>query len=235
MPKTLDSGMTLGEQVKFELVIFDCDGVLVDSEGIANTVLAEMLNELGLKVTLEDMFAHFVGHSMSACLKIIEGRLGRPVPEDFVSDYMERTATAFSRELKSVTGIEEVLKNVGIPYCVASSGDYDKMQMTLGLTGLLRQFDGKLFSVSEVARGKPHPDVFLYAAERMGAIPARCAVVEDSELGVRAGVAAGMVVFGYAELSDPKRLSAAGAVVFRDMKRLPRLLRQYGGADCALR
>ena len=210
----------------FELVIFDCDGVLVDSERITNIVFAEMLNELGMDVTLEDMFADFVGNSMAVCLGIIEARLGRPVPRDFVAEYKQRTRAAWSVQLKPVAGIEDVLEEIDIPYCVASSGEHEKMRLTLGITGLLDKFEGRLFSVTEVKRGKPHADVFLHAAERMGASPARAAVVEDTEIGIRAGVAAGMAVFGYAELSDPKRLADAGAVVFRDMKQLPALLRR---------
>lgn len=209
----------------FELIIFDCDGVLVDSERITNTVFAEMLNELGLPVTLEDMFDKFVGNSMIRCLELIQEMLGGPVPEDFAEQYRARTKLALESDLKPVKGVEESLRRIKIPYCVASSGDHEKMRTTLGITGLLPHFEGKLFSVTEVARGKPHPDVFLYAAGRMGAEPRRCIVVEDTPIGVAAGVAAGMNVFGYAGVLSTERLEGAGAsLVFTDMGLLPELI-----------
>lgn len=209
---------------EFELVIFDCDGVLVDSERITNTVFAEMLNEQGLAVSLDDMFRDFVGRSMSQCLAIIEKKLGRPVPGHFLDQYDIRTKRALAEKLQPVRGIKEALKIIDLPKCVASSGSLDKMRTTLGLTGLLDEFDGKLFSVTEVENPKPHPDVFLHAANTMGWPAARSAVVEDTVLGVRAGVAAGMTVFGYAELSSPRALADAGATVFDDMCVLPHLL-----------
>lgn len=209
----------------FDLVIFDCDGVLVDSEPVANAVFRDMLNELGLNLTLEDMYRDFMGRSAFTCMQIIEERLGRPPPSDFSAELKRRTHAAFVARLNPIAGIAEALNRMLVPYCVASSGDHEKMRLTLRLTGLLERFEGRLFSVTQVARGKPHPDVFLFAAERMEAAPSRTAVVEDTEVGVRAGVAAGMTVFGYAGLSDPKKLSAAGAIVFDDMLLLPEMLR----------
>ena len=127
-----------------------------------------------------------------------------------------------------MNGIHDVINKLELSYCVASSGEHEKMQTTLGITGLLPYFVGKLFSVTEVARGKPYPDVFLYAAEKIGVIPERCVVVEDTPIGVKAGVAAGMTVFGYAPLMNRERLREAGAsVVFNDMKLLPALLEQH--------
>lgn len=208
----------------FALVIFDCDGVLVDSERITNTVFAQMLNEQGLSVTMDDMFRDFVGRSMAQCLEIIEEKLGRPVPGRFLDQYDVRTRRALAEQLQPVRGIEEALATIDLPKCVASSGSHAKMKTTLGLTGLLDQFSGNLFSVTEVARPKPHPDVFLHAAAQMGWPASRTAVVEDTQLGVRAGVAAGMTVFGYAELSSPTALAAEGALVFDDMRDLPKLL-----------
>jgi HAD superfamily hydrolase (TIGR01509 family) len=208
----------------FELVIFDCDGVLVDSERITNTVFAQMLNEQGLPVTLEDMFSEFVGRSMPQCLEIIEKKLGRAVPERFLDQYDLRTKQALAEKLQPVKGIEDALNAIDLPMCVASSGSHEKMRTTLGLTGLLERFSGKLFSVTEVENAKPHPDVFLYAADKTGGAACRTAVVEDTRLGVRAGIAAGMTVFGYAELSSPQALAEEGAIVFDDMRDLPILL-----------
>ena len=210
---------------RFGLVIFDCDGVLVDSELITNRVFARMLNELGLAVTLEDMFEQFVGRSMPQCLQIIAQLLGGPVPQHFLEEYQTRTAAALKSELKAVPDIEKVLAAVRIPFCVASSGTHQKMHTTLGLTGLLPQFRGKMYSVTEVAQSKPFPDVFLHAARQQGVAPVDCAVIEDTPTGVRAGVAAGMTVFGYCGLTPRQSLIEAGAHhTFERMRDLPDLI-----------
>jgi HAD superfamily hydrolase (TIGR01509 family) len=214
---------------RFGLVIFDCDGVLVDSELITNRVFARMLNELGIAVTLEDMFEQFVGRSMPQCLVLITQMLGHPVPQHFVDEYQTRSATALRSELKAVADIETVLAAIPMPYCVASSGTHEKMQTTLGITGLLPKFRGKMYSVTEVAQSKPFPDVFLHAARQQGVVPAQCAVIEDTPTGVRAGVAAGMTVFGYCALTPKQRLIEAGAHhTFERMRDLPRLLSGAG-------
>jgi HAD superfamily hydrolase (TIGR01509 family) len=145
-----------------------------------------------------------------------------------VDDWRRRTLDAFGRELRAVDGVEAVLDGLKAPFCVASSGEPARMRFTLGMTGLLPRFEGRMFSAVEVPRGKPAPDLFLHAARRMGAAPARCAVVEDTAVGVRAGAAAGMTVFGYAVMSDPDALRAAGAAhVFGDMRELPDLLERH--------
>lgn len=212
-------------QMSFELVIFDCDGVLVDSEMITNRVFAAMLNDLGIPVSIEDMFERFVGRSMPQCLEIITGLLDGPVPEGFVEEYYARSRAALKQELKAVPDIETVLSTLKIPYCVASSGTHEKMQTTLGVTGLLPKFIGRMYSVTEVARSKPFPDVFLHAARQQAAAPGACAVIEDTPTGVRAGVAAGMRVFGYCARSPKHRLIEAGAHhTFEHMRDLPELL-----------
>ena len=216
---------------RLELVIFDCDGVLVDSERVTNRIFAAMLNELGLSVTLEDMFARFVGHSMTQCLDLITEMLGRPPAANFLDEYRSRTRAALETDLLPTPGVEEALERIRLPCCVASSGDHEKMRITLGITGLWPRFEGRLFSVTEVPRGKPFPDVFLLAASRLGANPSACAVVEDAPVGVKAGVAAGMRVFGYAALTPAHRLLEAGAqVTFEHMRELPGLL---DGEDAA--
>lgn len=209
-----------------ELVIFDCDGVLVDSEPIANRVLADMLGELGLHLTQTQIFEHFVGYSIPDCLKVIERMLGRAPPASFPSDLQARTFEAFRSGLTAMAGIEHALDHLGAPYCVASSGDHEKMRMTLGLTGLLPRLDGRLFSVTQVAHGKPAPDIYLLAASELGAAPAECVVIEDAPPGVRAGVAAGMIVFGFSAHTPAERLRDLGAhLTFTDMRTLPQLLR----------
>jgi HAD superfamily hydrolase (TIGR01509 family) len=210
---------------RFGLVIFDCDGVLVDSELITNRVFAQMLNELGIAISLEDMFERFVGRSMPQCLEILTKLLGRPVPQHFVEEYQTRSATALKSELKAVPDIEMVLAAMRVPYCVASSGTHEKMHTTLGITGLLPQFRGRMYSVTEVAQSKPFPDVFLHAARQHGVMPADCAVIEDTPTGVRAGVAANMTVFGYCALTPKQRLIEAGAHhTFERMRDLPSLI-----------
>ena len=209
-------------------MIFDCDGVLVDSEMITNRVFARMLAELGITMTLDDLFERFVGRSMTHCRTLIAELLQRPVPDAFMADFRARTAAALRAELEAVAGIEGVLDALtaaGVPFCVASSGSHEKMRLTLGITGLLPRFEGRMFSVTEVPHTKPAPDVFLFAARRCGADPAACCVVEDTPTGVEAGVAAGMRVYGYSGLTPASRLTHAGAhVVFDEMKRLPALL-----------
>jgi HAD superfamily hydrolase (TIGR01509 family) len=209
--------------MKPELVIFDCDGVLVDSEPIAARVFAGLLCEVGLPTTAEQADQRYRGRSMKSCLELVRQELGS-LPDAFEADLQERTFAEFRSALMPVAGVEGVLRGLAVPFCVASSGSHAKMKLTLGLTGLLRWFEGKLFSATEVARGKPFPDLFLHAAERMGVDPARSVVVEDSAVGVRAARAAGMEVLGYASDRDPGSLAAAGARVFRRMAELPSLL-----------
>ena len=175
------------------------------------------------------MFERFVGRSMPQCLELITTMLGHPVPQHFVEEYRTRSTTALRSELKAVPDIETVLAAMRVPYCVASSGTHEKMHTTLGLTGLLPQFRGKMYSVTEVAQSKPFPDVFLYAARQQGVAPANCAVIEDTPTGVRAGVAAGMTVFGYCALTPKQRLLEAGAHhTFERMRELPGLISAAG-------
>ena len=220
----ISSRVETERSVNWSLVIFDCDGVLVDSEPTSNRVMRKMLTEIGLPMSIEQTEREFVGRAMEACLRIIERRLGRPAPPDFEERYDSRVFAAFRTELRPVPGVREVLKRIQHPYCVASSGSHAKMRMTLGLTELLPSFEGRMFSATEVTRGKPHPDLFLYAAKSLGAAPEGCAVVEDTPRGVLAGVAAGMTVFGYAGRTPQRELASAGARCFEDMEELPELL-----------
>jgi HAD superfamily hydrolase (TIGR01509 family) len=207
------------------LVIFDCDGVLVDSESITNGVFAAMLGELGLPVTPEFVFENFAGRTMQHCWDEVAAMLGRPVPRGFQDEFQLRVTAALEAEVQAVAGIEAVLDALAVPYCVASSGSIGKMATTLGATGLLSRFRERMFSATEVARGKPAPDIFLYAAGRCRVEPRDCAVIEDSPAGVVAGVAAGMTVYGYCARTPEARLLEAGAHhTFDDMAKLPALL-----------
>lgn len=206
-------------------MIFDCDGVLVDSEPLSNRVLAECLAEIGMPMTVDDSIEAFMGRSWADCLRIIERRLGRPAPSDLTARYRARQFAAFERELRPVAGIEAALEEIELPTCVASSGPHAKMRLSLGLTELWPRFEGRIFSASEVERGKPAPDLFLHAAARMGWEPASCAVVEDSRVGIEAAIAAGMTALGYADHAGPAALERAGAgATFTDMHELPGIL-----------
>ncbi len=206
-----------------DLVIFDCDGVLVDSERLAVRTEAAVLAGLGWPLTEEEIVERFVGRSADYMHREIERHLGRPI--DWAAEFEPRYHEVFERELAPVDGIVEALDAITVPTCVASSGSYDKMAFTLGRTGLHDRFVGRIFSADEVANGKPAPDVFLYAAASMATEPARCVVVEDSVSGVAAGTAAGMRVIAYAGGVTPaQRLAADGVVVIDDMRALPGLL-----------
>lgn len=207
------------------LVIFDCDGVLVDSELISNQVFCSMLNELGVQVTLDDMFAQFVGRSMPQCMDRVTQMLGSPPPDDFAERVQQRTEIALQSSVEPVRGVREVLDELTLPFCVASSGSHRKIRVTLGKTGLLACFEGRIFSAEDVTHPKPAPDLFLHAAKTLGHAPADCMVVEDTPTGVRAGVAAGMTVFGFSAHTPAERLIDAGAHrTFRAMSELPHLI-----------
>jgi HAD superfamily hydrolase (TIGR01509 family) len=206
------------------LVIFDCDGVLVDSDRISLRIQAERITALGLPTTYEDCVRDFLGIGMPATVAILESRLGAQLPDGWVGDLDAAVRDAFSRELEPVAGIEAALDAIALPTCIASSGSQEKMRLTLGLTGLRDRFEGRIFSAYEVERGKPAPDLFLFAAERMGAAPADCVVVEDSPAGVAAARAAGMRALGYAAETEAAVLEREGAETFTAMADLPALI-----------
>jgi HAD superfamily hydrolase (TIGR01509 family) len=209
----------------YELVIFDCDGVLVDSEPLSNRILAERLTAIGLPTTTEQSIQDYMGRSWKTDQEIIERRLGRPLPDGWVDAYHAEVIAAFGTELEPVAGIADALAAIELPSCVASSSAHPRIRAALEATGLLRHFEGRIFSATDVEHGKPAPDLFLHAAARMGAEPGACAVVEDSRYGVEAARAAGMHAFGYTGgLTPPERLAGPGTVLFDDMRQLPELL-----------
>ncbi|MFB9467422.1 HAD family hydrolase [Streptomyces cinereospinus] len=199
--------------MRYDLVIFDNDGVLVDSEPISNRHLAAYLTELGHPTTYEESIRDYLGSAMHRIHELIAERTGQRLPGDFDDVFHARVFAAFERELKAVSGAAEVLEKLaadGVPYCVASSGSHERIRVGHRVAGLGRWFDdGRIFSSQDVGRGKPAPDLFLYAAERMGVAPERCAVVEDSPLGVRAAVAAGMDVYGFTAMTPAAKLTGA--------------------------
>lgn len=206
------------------LVIFDCDGVLVDSETIVCRVLAEEMTKLGMPATVEELDEQFSGRPAQDCVLDIEKRYGGPLPESYFDNTERRIREAFHSELEPVTGIREVLEKLqttDLQTCVASSGPHAKMRITLNKTGLWEYFDGRIFSAEDVGRGKPWPDLFLHSARHFDVDPAHCLVVEDSIAGVKAAVAAGMPVIGYSHnATRARQLEAEGARVIHDMQLL---------------
>ncbi|MDI9831971.1 MULTISPECIES: HAD family hydrolase [unclassified Streptomyces] len=213
--------------MRYDLVIFDNDGVLVDSEPISNRLLAAYLTELGHPTSYEDSIRDYMGSAMHRVHDLVLERTGERLPADFDDVFHARVFAAFERELKPVAGAVDVLEALatrGVPYCVASSGSHERIRVGHRTTGLDRFFDDdRIFSSQDVGRGKPAPDLFLHAARRMGVEPGRCVVVEDSPLGVKAAVAAGMDVLGFTAMTPAERLSGANEL-FADMSELAGLL-----------
>ncbi len=213
--------------MRYDLVIFDNDGVLVDSEPISNRLLAAYLTELGHPTSYEDSLRDYMGAAMHRVHDLIQERTSRRLPENFDDVFHGRVFAAFERDLEPVAGVVAVLEKLtadGVPYCVASSGSHERIRVGHRKTGLDRWFDdARIFSSEDVGRGKPAPDLFLYAAERMGVAPERCAVVEDSPLGVQAAVAAGMDVYGFTAMTPAAKLAGA-TQLFRSLEDLADLL-----------
>jgi len=215
---------------RFDLVIFDCDGVLVDSERLIVKVEAQICRDRGWALTEDDIIREFVGLSDSAMRDRLSELVGEELADDWDAEYIDRYRNALAQDLEAVTGVAaavDAIQRAGLATCVASSGSHQKMALTLGKTGLFDRFDGRIFSATdpEVARGKPAPDLFLHAAARMGIDPGRCAVVEDSPFGIVAALDAGMVPFGFTGSVIPAhRLALDGVTTFDAMSQLPALL-----------
>ncbi|MGP3927320.1 HAD family hydrolase [Streptomyces sp. 8N616] len=213
--------------MRYDLVIFDNDGVLVDSEPISNSILAGYLTELGHPTTYEDSLRDYMGAAMHRVHDLVMERSGQRLPEDFDATFHAKVFDAFRRELRPVIAVAEVLAKLAadnVPYCVASSGSHERIRVALHKTGLYERFgEDRIFSSQDVGRGKPAPDLFLHAAAAMGVPAHRCVVVEDSPLGVQAARAAGMDVYGFTAMTAPAKLATATAL-FSDMREFPQLL-----------
>jgi len=209
-----------------DLVIFDCDGVLVDSEPLSVQVDIEAVAELGLRLSRDEVIERFVGRSKQDIRADIEAQLGHAVPSGWFERADERLREAWVAELRPVAGVEEALELIDTPSCVASSSEPAQLRFKLELTGLYERFAGRIFSATEVPNGKPAPDLFLHAAARMGAQPERCVVVEDSRHGVEAARAAGMRVLAFVGggLTPASALAGPRTTVFEDMRSLPGLI-----------
>ncbi|MGW5847156.1 HAD family hydrolase [Streptomyces sp. NPDC055254] len=211
----------------YDLVIFDNDGVLVDSEPLANNILAGYLTELGHPTTYEESLRDYMGSAVHRVHDLVLERTGAKLPADFDETLHARTFTAFERELKPVPGVEDVLGALtasGVGYCLASSSTHARIRVGHRAAGLDGWFEEEwIFSAEDVGRGKPAPDLFLHAARQMGVEPARCVVVEDSPLGVLAARAAGMDVYAFTAMLPAEQLGDATGF-FGDMMQLPGLL-----------
>jgi HAD superfamily hydrolase (TIGR01509 family) len=214
-----------------EVVIFDCDGVLVDSEVLASARLGAALERLGLKLDESQMRELFLGVSEQSMIGIAERALGAPLPPEFQSELANAVLADFERELKGIKGIAELIGRLDARVCVASSSSIERIRASLRIVGYANLFEPHVFSASEVARGKPEPDLFLHAAQRMGASAADCLVIEDSVHGVTAARRAEMVVFGFTggahaqgQRYNARLVEAGAAVVFDEMRDLPGLV-----------
>lgn len=206
------------------LVIFDCDGVLVDSETLSNRILRDALADQGLMLELDQVMDRYVGRSMTSIIEHAEAEVGRAFPDAWLDSLRDLTHTAFERELQPVANVRqavEAIQKASIPTCVASSGPHEKMDVSLSVTDLRSLFEGRIYSAYEVKHGKPAPDIFLHAANAMGVPPRDCVVIEDSPPGAQAARAAGMRCLGFAVRGQKDALQAHGAEVFSDMAELP--------------
>ncbi|SFD76123.1 haloacid dehalogenase superfamily, subfamily IA, variant 3 with third motif having DD or ED [Chitinophaga sp. CF118] len=209
---------------KPECIIFDCDGVLVDSEVINNRVLLEMASEYGVSMDLTTAVEEFSGIRLKEGIKILQQRANRPFPDNFEQTFRARTYEIFKKEMKAVEGVKTLLDSLTIPFCVASSGPVEKIKLNLTVTGLVGYFENRIFSGYDINSWKPDPGIFLYAAEKMEFAPAVCAVIEDSKAGIIAAKRGGFNTFGYAKPFNAKELEKEGATVFYHMHELPKLL-----------
>ncbi|NCP88843.1 MAG: HAD family hydrolase [Flavobacteriales bacterium] len=209
---------------QYKCVIFDCDGVLVDSEPISNQILTDMANKLGANTDLDFAMKHFKGSHFKDCIKIIESRINQLVPETFETEYRTQSLEAFEKHLKPIKGIKEVIEHLTLPFCVASSGMESKMRFNLNLVGLLPYFENKLFSCYTIQKFKPEPDVFLWAAKTMGYKPHECIVIEDSVLGVQGAVNGGFDVFGFTQHDTNNELEVLATKTFNNMDDLLKML-----------
>lgn len=209
---------------KYKCIIFDCDGVLIDSESIAIGVLVNMANDLGANMNFEESLIILKGKALNFCMTLISERVGMPLPMNFELDYRINTFETFRRKIQPIEGIKEVVENLEIPFCIASSGPENKIRLNLEITGLLPFFEGNIFSCYAIKKWKPEPDIFLWAAETMGFKPKECLVIEDSLSGVQAAKSGGFDVFGYTEHDFNNELQSEATKTFNSMNMLFEML-----------
>ena len=205
---------------KYKCIIFDCDGVLIDSESIAIGVLVDMANDLGGNMEKHESIINLKGKSLNLCMQLISKRINRPLPDTFESDYRTNTFKAFKEQIQPIDGIKKVLENLNLPFCVASSGPENKIRLNLEVTGLLSFFEGNIFSCYAIQKWKPEPDIYLWAAKTMGFKPSECLVIEDSLSGVQGAIKGGFDVYGYTEHDYKNELKSLSTKTFNSMSKL---------------
>jgi len=210
--------------MEHKCIIFDSDGVLVDSETLSAKVFQEMAMELGFDLDFETAVERFAGTSMKENLLFIQENIQGSLPVDFEKEFRGRTYKVFKTDLKAVNGIADLIEKLGIPFCVASSGPVEKIRLNLGLVNLLDHFENKIYSSYDIGSWKPEPGIFLHAAKRMGFEPEECAVIEDSASGIRAATAGGFKVYALANEKKKQTFEQLGAIAFENMKELEKLL-----------
>lgn len=208
----------------YKCIIFDSDGVLVDSETLSARVFQEMARELGFELGFETAVERFAGTSMKENLKFIQGNIRGSLPEDFEKEFRLRTYKVFQTDLKAIDGVHQLIEKLQVPFCVASSGPMEKIRLNLGLVNLLDHFTGRIYSSYDIGKWKPDPGIFLYAAREMGKTPGECVVIEDSDSGIRAALAGGFMVYALASEKRKSHFEQLGAVTFASMKELEQLL-----------
>ncbi|PIF29908.1 HAD superfamily hydrolase (TIGR01509 family) [Flavobacterium sp. 9] len=206
--------------MEVKCIIFDCDGVLVDTEKIGNGILLLMGAEHGFEMKLEDAYREFNGRNLKECFLHIENAIGKKLPDNFESEYRKRSFEAFKTQVKPMEGIVEFLNKLEIPYCVASSGPVDKIRLNLEVAGLLDKFENKIFSSYQINSWKPDPGIFLHAAKEMGFDVKDCIVIEDSKAGVISGIKGGFKVYGFANGYNNEDLEKEGAILFDSYEEL---------------
>nr|WP_321233633.1 HAD family hydrolase [uncultured Psychroserpens sp.] len=209
---------------KYKCVIFDCDGVLVDSEPIGNQVLVDMSNNLGASIDLDYAYKHFKGGSLKNCVQKIAELVEKELPVDFENEYRRLSYAAFEKHIKPIDGILDLVESLSMPFCVASSGPEHKIRLNLQLTGLMPFFENKIFSCYTIQKWKPDPAVFIWAAKTMGFNPKDCLVIEDSITGVKAAKSGGFTVVGYTAHDYNDELSEVSDYVFKSMENVKELL-----------
>ncbi|SHE73286.1 haloacid dehalogenase superfamily, subfamily IA, variant 3 with third motif having DD or ED/haloacid dehalogenase superfamily, subfamily IA, variant 1 with third motif having Dx(3-4)D or Dx(3-4)E [Mariniphaga anaerophila] len=210
--------------MKYNCVIFDNDGVLIDSEIISNKVMVEMAKDLGVLIDLDYAMEHFSGESLKSIMEYIEKQGRCNLPEDFERHFRQKTYKAFETDLAPVKGVKEILERLTVPFCVASSGPREKIELSLTATRLIGFFSGRIFSSYDIGSWKPDPEIFLYAAREMGFKPHECVVIEDSIAGVKAAKNGGFNVFAFAKENNRREFEKLEATTFFSMEKLAMLL-----------
>jgi HAD superfamily hydrolase (TIGR01509 family) len=212
--------------MKYKCIIFDCDGVLVDSEAISSGVLTEMANELGIQITHEEALHNFTGKSLKYCLNYIETKCGQSLPDNFELQFKQQSFEQFALNLQPIEGIHELLNHLTVPFCVASSGPTEKIIRNLTTTNLIQYFEGKIFSSYDIQSWKPEPDIFLHAAKNMGFDVHECIVIEDSSTGIQAAQSGGFDVIGFKNDGNTERFQNENIPICFTMSELDILLKK---------